>query len=549
MLRHALTAVAAATAVIADLPIIQTTQGYVRGTTSPFRDGAATVYKGIPYASPPTGSKRWTEPTPAESWSGVLNATEFGPQCAQSYSSAGIFSSGKSSTSEDCLTLNIWTPSYDNSTDIANLNLPVFFWIYGGRFTGGSGDVITYDGTGLASKNIIVVTINYRLGAFGYLAHPELSAESAHNSSGNYGILDQQLALRWVYDNIENFGGNKSQIVTGGQSAGSASALDTMWSPLVKGLVAGVIAESGARAPRDPLTGSLATSHRSKDEAEAQGVAALKSLNVSSIAEMRNQSTETLIDISNQNQELFEGTRYENLTGAFIDPPLWRPVIDGYVLPTTYYEALRTGNHTDVPIMTGNNADESGASLSPGYTNASTYVEQFSEMFENFTSEFLSLYPANDTDSANNASNAFWRDNSRVSTRQWAQDWAAGGAKSPVYVYYFTHTPAENPSSGAYHGSELWYTFRNIPYSDYSNVTWTAYDLVVEDTMSQYWINFISTGNPNGGNLTEFPSSTTSNKQTMWLGNSWGSSYITQGSDAERKVDFIERWYSTLGVW
>lgn len=170
------------------------------------------------------GDLRWAAPQNATAWSGVRNATEFGPQCAQDLqgTTAGIFSSGKTTSSEDCLTLNVWTPA--NAT--ASSNLAVYFWIFGGRFEGGSGDVPTYDGSGLASKDVVVVTINYRLGAFGFLAHPDLSAESGHNSSGNYGVLDQQHALRWVHDNIAAFGGNPDQIVVGGQSAGSASALD-----------------------------------------------------------------------------------------------------------------------------------------------------------------------------------------------------------------------------------------------------------------------------------------------------------------------------------
>lgn len=252
-------------------PVIDTHYGTIHGGLSPFAGGdQAFVYKGIPYAQPPTGANRWTKVSGPSYW-GELNATEFGPQCAQTISDAGIFSSGKNTTSEDCLTLNIWTPAYKNQSDMSSKKLPVFFWIYGGRFTGGSGDVRTYDGTGFAQKDIIVVTINYRLGPFGFLAHPELTAESGTNSSGNYGILDQQAALHWVNENIAKFGGNPDQITVGGQSAGSASALDAMWSPLAEGLAAGIIAESGARGPHDRMTGTVATSYRTKKAAEAQG--------------------------------------------------------------------------------------------------------------------------------------------------------------------------------------------------------------------------------------------------------------------------------------
>ncbi|PYH88886.1 carboxylesterase [Aspergillus ellipticus CBS 707.79] len=529
-----------------DLPVINTTLGDVQGTYSPFRGGnTAVVYKGIPFAAPPTGEKRWKEPQAAQPWSGVLNATEFGPQCAQTISSIGIFSSGKNTTSEDCLYLNIWTPNYNETTDLASKNLPVFFWIYGGRFEGGSGDVLTYDGTGLASKDIIVVTINYRLGPFGFLAHPELSAESGHNSSGNYGILDQQAALRWIHENIANFGGNASQITVGGQSAGSASALDSMWSPLNDGLVAGVIAESGARGPQDPMTGSAATSHRTKAAAEAQGVEFLKELNVSSIADLRTKvSMDTLLDYDSLSDTTFDDTQFANLSAYFMDPPMWRPNIDGYVLPYDYAQSLDLNAHADVPILTGNNKDESGAETDPGLTVA-TYKELYSECFLNFSSQFFDLYPGETTSQANNNSNALYRDMSRVGTWQWALDWAAGGAKSPVYTYYFTRTPAENPTSGAYHGSELWYTFNNIPYSDYSDVTWTPYDYKVAERMSDYWANFIRSGNPNGDGLPHFPPSTET-KQTMWLGDSWGSGPI---SDSEARVEFIESWFATMPEW
>lgn len=527
-------------------PVVKTTYGDIRGTPSPFRGGnTATVYKGIPFAAPPTGSNRWKAPKQPQSWPGVLNATEFAPQCAQTINQAGIFSSGKDTTSEDCLYLNVWTPKYNDTSDITSKNLPVFFWIYGGRFTGGSGDVLTYDGTGLASKDIIVVTINYRLGPFGYLAHPELSAESGHNSSGNYGVLDQQAALRWVHENIRTFGGNPDKVTVGGQSAGSASALDVMWSPLVKGLAHGVIAESGARGPHDPVTGSAATSYRSKAAAESQGKQFVKDLNASSIAQLRKVPMKTLLKYDSLSDTIFDGTQFENLTSAFMEPPLWRPNLDGYVLPHTYGEALRKNAHSDIPILTGNNKDESGASPDTSY-NVSTYHTLYRELFGKVADEFFKLYPANNATQATENSNEFFRDLSRIGTWRWAVDWAAGGAKSNVFTYYFTRAPAENKAGGAYHGSELWYTFDNIPYTDYSKVTWYDYDYVVEDRMSNYWANFIRKGDPNGNGLPEFIKTTNRSTETMWLGNSWGAGPIASQT---KRIDFLERWYATLKKW
>ncbi|KAI9927858.1 hypothetical protein ASPWEDRAFT_113392 [Aspergillus wentii DTO 134E9] len=525
-------------------PIVNTTQGNVQGIASPYRDGI-TVYRGIPFAAPPTGSKRWTPPTTAKPWSGVFKADTFGPQCAQTTSSsAGIFNIASNTSSEDCLFLNVWTPTYNDTSDLSSKKLPVYVWIYGGRFTGGSGDVMTYDGSGLASKDIIVVTLNYRLGPFGFLAHPGLSAESGHNSSGNYGILDQQFALKWVQDNIAHFGGNPDQVTVGGQSAGSASALDVMWSPLAKGLAHGIIAESGARGPHDPETGSAATSYRTKAAAEAEGVDFLKKMNVTSLAQLRNVSMDALLEYDSLSDTTFEGTQFENLTTQFMEPPLWRPVIDGYVLTHSYGEALSLNDHADIPILTGNNKDESGASTDPGLT-VSSYKTDYTEMFGAYASEFFTLYPATNTSQANDNSNELFRDMSRVGTWRWALDWAAGGAKSNVYTYYFTHTPAENPSSGAYHGSELWYVFNNIPYTDYSNVTWTPTDYAIERKMSQYWANFIKKGDPNGEGLVYFPPSKET-KQTMWLGNSWGSGPLSQ---SDERISFLEKWEASLEEW
>jgi carboxylesterase 2 len=185
-----------ASAIHAAFPVIDTAQGQVRGVASPYRDNV-TVYRGIPFAAPPTGNLRFTPPKPPANHSGVLEAKKFGPQCVQTQaSSAGIFYTGSDRMSEDCLYLNIWTPTYDDDEDIKSKNLPVYYWIYGGRYEMGSGDVKTYDGSGLAIKDVIVVTVNYRVGAFGYFAHPELSAESPHNSSGNYGTLDQIAGLK-----------------------------------------------------------------------------------------------------------------------------------------------------------------------------------------------------------------------------------------------------------------------------------------------------------------------------------------------------------------
>jgi carboxylesterase 2 len=331
-------------------------------------------------------------------------------------------------------------------------------------------------------------------------------------------------------------GGNPDHMTVGGQSAGSASALDMMYSPLSSDKIVGSIAESGARGPRDLETYTLATSHRSKDAAELSDVAFLTEMNVTTIAELRNVSMADLLEYDSASDTTLVGTDFANVS-AFMEPPVWRPVIDGYVLPYNYGESLGLNAHSDILIMTGNNKDESGASPSPGLTLQS-YQEQYSEMFANLSTTFFYLYPASNDTTADDASNDMFRDLSRVSTWDWATAWYTGGAKSDVFVYYFTHA-LPNQTSGAYHGSELWYAFGNIP--TFYNLTWTAQDYALQAQISQYWANFIKTGNPNGGNLTNFPVTTQNATQVMWLGDSTGASYLTPDST---KFDFLQKFFS-----
>ncbi|KAH6677684.1 prolyl oligopeptidase-like protein [Halenospora varia] len=482
---------------------VTTSYGTAQGATSDVNSAVA-VYKGIPFATPPIGDLRWTAPTSPSNWTGVLNATSFGADCAQSYSALGLFSSGSEDISEDCLYMNIWTPANATSTS----NLPVYVWIYGGRFEGGAGSVPTYDGSHLASKDIVVVNFNYRMGPFGFLAHPELDAESGHNASGNYGLLDQIQALTFVQEEITAFGGNPDHITVGGQSAGSASALDMMYSPLSSDKIVATIAESGARGVHDPETYGLATAHRSKAAAEASGIAFLAEMNVTTIAELRNVSMADLLEYDSAMDSVLVGTVFEN-SSAISNPPLWRPVIDGYVLPYLYGESLRLNAHGDIPILTGDNKGETSDST----MTLAEFQEAFEEIMQgNLSTAFFNAYPADDAATAGNQSFNFWDDVNR--------------ATEDVFLYYWTHAPP-NQTAGAYHGSELWYVFGNLP--TYYNYTWTEQDYALQTQMSEYWANFIKTGNPNGGNLTTFPAASNTT-QVMWLGDSTGASYLTQNT-------------------
>ncbi|CCD53902.1 similar to prolyl oligopeptidase [Botrytis cinerea T4] len=506
---------------------VTTSYGILQGGISELNSNV-NVYKGIPFATPPTDELRWTAPTSPAPWSGVLNATTFGADCPQGASDVGLFTSGNTNIAEDCLYLNVWAPA--NATPTSKL--PVYVWIYGGRFELGSGSVPTYDGTHLASKDIVVVTLNYRMGPFGFLAHPDLSAESGNNASGNYGLLDQIQALTFLRSEIAAFGGDPDHMTVGGQSAGSASALDMMYSPLTDGMIVGCIPESGARGVHDPETYTLATSHRDKDVAEAAGVDFLSTLNVTTIAELRNISMETLLEYNLISDTVLVGTAFENVS-SFMEPPAWRPVIDGYVLPHNYGQSLSLNAHSDIPILTGNNADETGSGLA-----LDDFTTQFTEMFGNLSTRFFDLYPATNDSNAVTLTKEMYRDLSRTSTWDWATAWYAGGAKSNVYVYYFTHSPP-NQTEGVYHGAELWYAFGNIP--TYYNFTWTKQDYALQDQMSGYWANFIKTGNPNGGSLAEFPATTSDVKQAMWLGDTTGSSYLTPSDD---KFSFMQDFFA-----
>ncbi|MCJ1441104.1 MAG: hypothetical protein MMC23_001590 [Stictis urceolatum] len=529
-------------------PVVSTHNGYVRGTLSEY--APVNVFKGIRFAASTGGAARWTHPPEPARFSGIYNATSFGNECPQVAMGEGMGGGGggggTSSVAgdEDCLFLNIWTP--EDFT--ASSNYPVYFWIYGGRFTGGSGSAATYDGSGLAKKGIVVVTSNYRLGSLGFLAHPTLSAESGnHNASGNWGLQDQIAALHWTNENIQQFGGNPGQITIGGQSAGAGSVLALTYSPLGKGLFQGVIAESGARGTHDPLTGSLASSHRNLSTAEAQGVTYLQSLNVSSIDQARNTSLATIMSGSNQADTTFENTPFEN-NQAYMAPPLFRPVVDGYVLPLSYTNSLANNSHNDVAIMTGNNKDESGASPDP-QVDLAVYRQNNSAIFAplGLSDRFFELFPANTSEQASEMTNYLYRNQSLVSSWLWADAWTAGGARNNVYTYYWDHAPP-GQSNGAFHGSEINYAFNNIPYGTTlqgQTLNWTSTDYNIAEIMSSYWVNFIGTGDPNGGNLTRWEPSSQSDKATMHLGNEYGSMSIA----SESVIALFKEYFSREIAW
>jgi para-nitrobenzyl esterase len=508
-------------------------------------DPSVTVFKGIPYAAPPIGDLRWRAPQPVSAWQGVKLADQFGAICPQE-SRPG----DQTAMDENCLTANVWTAAKS-----AKEHRPVLVWIYGGAFAAGSGSQSTFDGEGLARKGVIVVTFNYRVGALGFLATPELSQESGHNASGNYGLLDDIAMLQWVKKNIAAFGGDPDQVTIAGQSAGAGSCGFLSMSPLAKGLFKRAILESHARYSRDLELRYLSVSLRQLASAESAGTQFAAERGAHSLAELRAMPWQKLIVSGNMPDNLVD-------TGSPAKPPLFRPVVDGWVLPHGYSETYALGGQNNVSIIAGNNKDETGAvpdtafaalrapganQVRPGSPHVNVTLADFQAAakakFGDMSDEFLKLYPAADDDEAAHQSNTAARDNSRISTYMWGTDWTKS-VKLPVYTYFWTHAmpgPGHD-MRGAFHGSEINYVFNNLYATD---APWTDEDRAIADKMSSYWANFIKTGNPNGQDLPLWPVYDPSKPRVMALGDQWGPIPVAD----EARIDFWKRFFAKQDAW
>jgi para-nitrobenzyl esterase len=454
---------------------VKVAQGQLTGV--PGRNPAITVFKGVPFAAPPVGALRWREPRPAPAWQGVRAASDFSPSCIQNIVDARnpwtyeFMAHG--AVSEDCLYLNVWTPAR-----VTVERRPVFVYIHGGANTEGSGSVPVYDGEGLASRGLVVVTINYRLGVFGFLAHPELAQESPNRASGNYGLLDQIAAVKWVKENIEAFGGDPDRITVAGQSAGASAVHNITASPLAKGLFHRAIAQSGS---------SLNTfgPGRTLSAQEADGVRFAAAKGASSLAALRAMPA----------AEVFAPLPPAPQGTPAPAPFRWTTVVDGYALPASVGETFRAGKQNDVVTMTGANADENGASPRPTATLQS-FAAQAKQRFGDEAATFLKLYPATTDDEAKIAANASARDIARVGMYLWTQQ-RATTAKTPAYTYFWTHTlPGPDAGQyGAFHTSEVPYLLNTLSMSPRP---FTALDHRIADLFSTYIVNFATSGDPNG---------------------------------------------------
>jgi len=455
-------------------PVISTTVKIDSGQIIGVQDSLSGVisFKGVPFAAPPVGELRWKAPQPAEAWEGTRNCTEFGPSPMQAAPTPFMFWSEeflipKEPIGEDCLYLNVWTGARAE-TD----RLPVLVYIYGGGFSSGGSGCAIYDGTSMARKGVVFVSINYRVGVFGFLAHPQLSAESEHGTSGNYGILDMVAALQWVRRNIERFGGDPGNVTIAGQSAGSFAVNYLTASPLAGGLFQRAIAESGAAFVSSPLRPAL-----SLKEAEEAGVAFGEALGAGSLDELRALPADSILNARG-------GVR--------------APFTDGYVLPETVMDAYENGNQNDVPVIAGWNKDDR---LMPWARSAEQFRKQAQERFGELADEFLKLYPAGTEEEATRSQFDMSRDESfGIQAYTWARIQSSSGG-SPIYLYNFNRDlPANTPETqfGAFHTGEVVYAYDNLHTLDRP---WKEVDQEVATLMSSYWGNFARTGDPNGPGL------------------------------------------------
>jgi para-nitrobenzyl esterase len=454
--------------------------GLVSGV--PATDAAIMAFRGIPFAAPPVADLRWRAPKPVVAWQGVRAADKFSASCIQN-----VVRERKPWTyefmthgaiSEDCLYLNVWTAAKSPAE-----KRPVYVYLYGGGFSEGSAAVPVYDGEGLAKKGLVVVTINYRVGVLGFLAHPELTKESDHQASGNYGLLDQIAALRWVRGNIAHFGGDENRVTVAGQSAGGVSVHDLTASPLAKGLFQRAIVESGGSSIDRSALGAARTLAQAEDDgrkfAESKGAGSINSINsINSIKDLRAMSWQKVTESS-------PGLRYA-------------PIVDGYSLPGP----VRMQN--DVVMLTGANVGElGGLGPPPAPMTAEKFRSQARQRYGAAADEFLKLYPADTDEAARMSQSRSVRDQALVSMYLWARE-RSKTARTRVYEYLWDHAlPGPDAERyGAFHTSEVPYVMNTLNMSDRP---FTDADRKIAGMMSSYWTNFAATGDPNGKGLAAWP--------------------------------------------
>jgi len=492
--------------------LVKTANGTLKGMGR--QSSGVRIFKGVPFAQPPTGDLRWKEPQRVKNWEGVHAADQFGPRCMQApvFGDMGFRANGMS---EDCLYLNVWTPAKSDKE-----RLPVLVYFYGGGFVAGDGSEPRYDGESMATKGIVAVTVNYRLGVFGFMAHPELTKESPHNASGNYALLDQNAALVWVQQNIAAFGGDPKQVTIAGESAGSVSVSAQMASPLSKSLIAGAIGESGS------ILGTLSAVPLA--QAEDTGMKFAKSIGANSIAELRALDTQKVFGPATQ--------------GGFSSVGRFSITVDGYFFTEPPAATFAAGRQAHVPLLVGWNSEEMTGQVvlrgkPPTNENFQSAVK---EMYGAKSEEALKVYSGNTADEILDAATALASDRFiAYSTWKWAEMQQKTGA-SPVYRYYFVRprpamkpamgsataglaggvvrnstAPPPPPARGAVHSAEIEYALGNLKTNNVYE--WTEDDYKVSALMENYFANFIKKRNPNGSSLPAWPAMSAAGPDSLQL--------------------------------
>jgi para-nitrobenzyl esterase len=502
---------------------VRVEQGLLAGTNGSSAD--MRVYRGIPFAAPPVGDLRWKAPQPAAKWQGARQASEFSNACWQTQypAAAAIYQAKLPPLSEDCLYLNIWTPA--NS---AKDRLPVMVWIHGGGFTRGFAGTRAYDGEALARKGAVIVTINYRLGIFGFFAHPALSAESGHHASGNYALLDQIAALQWVQKNIAAFGGDPARVTIFGESAGSWAVNTLMASPLAKGLFQRAVGESGGSfSPMKTLA-----------EAEKEGEKLAASMAPAPAAGVKTEAgdkpgTQSILKMlrARPAEELLKASDAETV----------RPMVDGWVLREDVATIFAQGKQNDVPLIIGYNADE-GTTLAPQGANlkAMMFTGGVYQRYGSQADAFLKIYPAGSDEQAVSSFYSAFRDQLfGWEMRTWAR-MATTSGHQPAYLYYFSRRPPGPQSARlrAFHAADIAYVFGTFVWP----FPWEDTDKKLSDAITSYWVNFAASGNPNGGSLVKWPVYSAKDDQAL----EFGDQIAVRSEVNKAGLDFFDRYYQSL---
>jgi len=477
-------------------------------------EGSCRVFKGVPYAQAPVGDLRWREPQPPGPWSGIREADAFAAICPQK--GASVPGAPSEPMSEDCLYLNIWVPRH-----AAEDKLPVMVWLFGGGWTTGSATMPLYAGDRLASRGVILVTVGYRVGAFGFLAHPELSRESPHRASGNYGLLDQIAALQWIRRDIAAFGGDPHRVTIFGQSAGSMSVCLLMSSPLAHGLFQRAIGESGGVfSPPAAVPGSRFLFLKG---AEETGLALQKQLGAASLADLRRLPADDILKAS------------QNLPVLF--------AFDGYVLPQQPYDTFLAGGQNDVPLLLGSNADEGLPFLEGVTVLSSRFTSDLQRTaFAKIPPAVLLHYPSATDDEARASRAALERDvRFGWDTWTWARLQARTG-RAGVFYYHFAHVPPVREDSpwkhwGVGHWAELPYVFGH---PEQAPGAWSAEDYALSTAMIGYWTNFAKQGDPNGPGLPGWPAFTAARPEVLHF----DDTIHVGGVANEDKLEALDRFFT-----